>query len=321
MAVTLFPADATDQPYSHYFLLATCLALVASWWMPWEVALWGLAFFGLAHVILELRYVIGRFDEVLRGAFAWSLIATISVVFLARALSGVLRFSGFIEISAGCATLALGCWFVLPGSWRWLGICLTALVFGHSLSHPSHYFFVLTHAHNLFPLLFLWDWSGKLSAAKRKAFRWIQLSWALVIPMLLWFFNSGLGDTPNWLDPTLSQVILGGVSPPGTLVGQAGNFLIVFAFLQSMHYAVWIGFFPWAAPAATARFEARFPSLAGTRIWWLSASAGFVLLIIYLMDYRSARLGYSLLATYHVYLELPLVVLLLLSGVRRWVKA
>ena len=39
------------------------------------------------------------------------------------------------------------------------------------------------------------------------------------------------------------------------------RFLAVFAFMQTMHYVVWVGVLPRYAPEAAARFDARVPVL------------------------------------------------------------
>ena len=47
-----------------------------------------------------------------------------------------------------------------------------------SFSFPAYHFVVLTHLHNLVPLIFLWDWAGRIAAPRaRLAFRLTQLLW------------------------------------------------------------------------------------------------------------------------------------------------
>ena len=62
--------------------------------------------------------------------------------------------------------------------------------------------------------------------------------------------------------------IVAAIAPPPAVVSEVGvRFLVVFAFLQTMHYFVWVAFLPRCAPDAARAFEARVPWLreCGTR--------------------------------------------------------
>jgi hypothetical protein len=49
------------------------------------------------------------------------------------------------------------------------GLALAAVA---SYSNPGYHFVVLAHLHNLVPLIFLWDWAGRIPSARgRLAFR------------------------------------------------------------------------------------------------------------------------------------------------------
>jgi len=88
----------------------------------------------------------------------------------------------------------------------------------------------------------------------------------------------------------------------------------VFAFLQSMHYFVWVWFLPRHAPEAARAFERRVPWLRGARAWALGAGLGGVLAVLFAVDYASGRALYSAFASYHAYLEFPVVLAMLLGA-------
>jgi hypothetical protein len=80
-----------------------------------------------------------------------------------------------------------------------------------------------------------------------------------------------------------------------------------------MHYAVWVGFLPKFAPDAAAAFDARVPWLRGRRAWIVGLVGGAFLAVLFVSDYFQGRAVYGALATYHAYLEFPVLLALLMS--------
>ena len=80
-----------------------------------------------------------------------------------------------------------------------------------------------------------------------------------------------------------------------------------------MHYVVWVAFLPRYAPDASRAFEARLPWLRGRRLWLIAIGVGALLAILFVVDYAQGRLMYSSFASYHAYLEFPVVLALLLG--------
>ncbi len=110
--------------------------------------------------------------------------------------------------------------------------------------------------------------------------------------------------------------IVAASAPPPAVVTEVGvRFLVVFAFLQTMHYFVWVAFLPRYAPDAARAFEARVPWLRGWRAWALGAGLGGVLAVLFAIDYASGKALYAAFASYHAYLEFP-VLLAVLLGLR-----
>ena len=62
----------------------------------------------------------------------------------------------------------------------------------------------------------------------------------------------------------------------------------MFAFMQTMHYVVWVGFLPRFAPDAAAAFDARVPWLRGRRAWAVGLVGGAFLAVLFLSDYFPA---------------------------------
>ncbi len=141
----------------------------------------------------------------------------------------------------------------------------------------------------------------------------------LVIPTLL---AVGLAD--RWLVGTTGVVerfvgsgarVLTASAPPGhaaTVVGL--RFLALFAFLQTMHYVVWVAFLPKFAIDASQTFEARMPWLTVRRLWTLGGVAALFLGVLFLTDYVQGKAVEAALASYHGQLEFPVLLALLLGG-------
>ena len=80
-----------------------------------------------------------------------------------------------------------------------------------------------------------------------------------------------------------------------------------------MHYFVWVGFFPRYAPDAARAFEARAPWLTGSRAWAVGGVGGLALAVVFVTDYASGKAVYSAFASYHAYLEFPVILAMLLG--------
>lgn len=279
--------------------VAAVAALALALRAPIGLTLVGFVLFGALHNLLELRYVLGRFAGLLSGRFLGVLLGLITAIALARLVSG-----RGAEIVLGYAVLIAAAVWALRGRRLALSavVAVLAAAAGLSLTYSSHHFVVLTHLHNLVPLAFIWEW-----ARHSPALRAISVGWVLVIPAaLLAGLADGLMrlDGPARLSPAASPLFDGPM---------AARFLAVFAFLQSMHYVVWVWLLPRYAPAATAAFERRVPGLRGWRIWALGAFAAAVLGVILWADYGTGRGIYASLAGYHAYLEFPVLLAMLVS--------
>ena len=296
-------ARPLDRPALNVPALGMSVAAIAALALalraPIGLTLVGFVLFGALHNLLELRYVLGRFAGLLSGRFLAVLLGLITAIALARLVSG-----RYAEIVLGYAVLIVAGVWALRGR-RFAMAALVAVLAGAaalSLTHPAHHFVVLTHLHNLVPLAFIWEW-----ARNSPMIRAVSAAWVLIIPAgLLLGLGDGLMrlDGPTRLSPAASPLFEGTT---------AARFLAVFAFLQSMHYVVWVWLLPRYAPAATARFEQRLPGLKGWRIWALGAFAAAILAIVLWADYGTGRGIYASLAGYHAYLEFPVLLLMLMS--------
>jgi hypothetical protein len=293
------------------FALLTVAVLAVSLRMPAGTAVVGLAGLGILHNVLELRYMAGRFEQVLHGAFLRLLAALITGIVLCRVLpASAATRDGEILLAYGL--LAVACAHALRHRPRVLAAAgaLIAAAATASLSFPAYHFVVLTHLHNVVPLVFLWEWSRGMGRGRR-LFRAVQTGWVVVIPALVLAgaFDPLMGAGSGW-----TARLSAAYTPPAWLhSGAELRFVTVFAFMALMHYLVWVWFMPRYAPDATAAFEQRVPVLGARRAWALGLGAGAALAALFVSDYDQGTSVYSALASYHAYLEFPVLLMLVLG--------
>lgn len=289
---------------------------------PMTVSVFGLAIFGLAHICLEIRYVVGRFASRLTGTVGWVLILVLSLLALTRVVASLNPTLGHqLEAVGAFGLLGAAAWIGMRVRSRRLalGVVLVLVLLGAaSLLWSQWYWHLITHLHNFIPLVFLWDWSARLGARRARAlFMSAHAGWAVAIPALIvggafdGFINRTPGLAASWVGDGAALALA--AAPPGASPELAWRYLVAFAFLQSMHYVVWIGFFPLAAPEAAAAFGRAIPLLRGWRFGLATVLLSAAVLGAFASSYALGRQSYSLVATYHVYLEFPVLVFMLVG--------
>ncbi|WP_200959128.1 hypothetical protein [Terrabacter sp. Root85] len=303
-------------------LMAVCLALAIALGAPIATAVIGLILFGILHNLLEVRYVAGRFAGLLGRPFLELLAALVTGIVVCRLLAGVVgRPALLAEIVLGYVILAAAARHGLDGRRRVAAWVLVGAAAAVSLTFPTYHFVVLTHLHNVVPLFFLWEWSRRITSRRgRQAFRAVQLLWVVAIPavVLLGFLDGWLSADPGIVRSVVGdgQTVLAASAPPSAAATVLGmRFLTVFAFMQTMHYVVWVALLPRVAPDASAAFEARVPWVTGPRLWAVGFVAAALFAVLFGLDFAQGKTLYAALASYHAYLELP-VLLALLVGAR-----
>jgi hypothetical protein len=282
--------------------------------------------FGVLHNYFELRYVVGRFSDLFtRRLFELTLLGlTAIVVIRLLPLGGLART---LEIVAVYGLLAGVLMMRLSPRPMLLVAGLTVIVaaLGGSLRYAEYHFVVITHLHNVLPLVFLWEWVGRgASTPAVRVFRALNLTWAVGLPLLILVgLFEGLVGQLSLADWTPAARIVGDVdgyvramTPPGgdSLLG--GRLLMVFALLQLLHYYVWCRFFPSVGTVEVARFNGTLAGLglpSGRTLTGLALAAAVLILVLMWTDFQRGRSLYSALAGYHAYLEYALLVLFVLS--------
>ncbi|MCC6332414.1 MAG: hypothetical protein IT380_00335 [Myxococcales bacterium] len=273
----------------------------------WVLAL-GPVLLGVPHLVADLRYLVVK-PGLHRHFVPASLAAACLVAVGFGAPSVVGLFAMVPAVLAARADgwkkgLALGVWLVLSVcAWR------------------DEYAFLLAflHAHNLLALALWW----RVRPRDGRAAVTVLLVLAGAAALLF-----GLGDGVI--------AALGGFSSPGTgtdfteLVASiapdveptlALHLVLSFAFLQSVHYALWVRLIPEDARERPAprTFRASLQALAqdfGRPLLALACLVALGIAVWGAFDLPGARWGYLRLATFHGYLELAAGAWLWLEGRR-----
>ena len=331
MTATTRPAGPVPDPSVavHHSRTITLLVLAAvggalaiAVGAPIATAVIGLILFGILHNLLEIRYVVGRFSSVLGRPFLELIVALVTGIVVCRLLAGVIgRPAQLAEVVLGYAILAAAARHGLDGRRRIAAWTVIGAAAALSLTFPTYHFVVLTHLHNVVPLFFLWEWSRRITSRRgRQAFRAVQLLWVVAIPamILLGLLDGSLGADPGIVRSVVGdgQTVLAASAPPSSAATVLGmRFLTVFAFMQTMHYVVWVALLPRVAPDASAAFESRVPWATAPRLWAVGFIAAALFAVLFGLDFAQGKALYAALASYHAYLELP-VLLALLFGAR-----
>lgn len=298
---------------------ALALALV----MPYEIAVFGVLVIGVPHVALELRYVCGRYHDRLPLAMFVALQVGLVLIALTRLVagsSGRLVELGAIVVLSGLSVVVVSRSGV-PRPTRAALVVLAAgtVLVAWAITHVDTWFVVQAHLHNLLPLVFLWAWAAVLPDRSRRWTRAACVLFAVVLPLVL--LASPLGDAargPRDLTAAVTPLasVRNAVTPTALAGGDLARRLIVlFAFAQLMHYAIWCWYLPRRAPSATAAFEAT-PvgrALSGGRFWLLVAGVAVLVAALALVEYQQGRSLYGALGAYHAYLEYPIIAVLALG--------
>lgn len=316
-------AGTRSRAVTLFVLAAAAASLALALRSPVATSVVGVILFGVLHNLLELRYVVGRFSAVLGRPFLDLLVALITGVVVCRLLVGMVgRPAQLAEIAFGYAVLLAAAHQVLAGRRRvaaWAVIGVAAAV---SVAFPDYHVVVLAHLHHVVPLFFLWEWSRRITSRRgRSAFRAVQLLWVVAIPAVV---LSGLLDGSLTADPGMVRSVVGdghavlaSSALPGTAATVVGlRLLTVLAFLQTMHYVVWVAVMPRIAPDASAAFETRVPWLTGPRLWAVGFVAAALFAVLFGVDFTRGTTVYAALSSYTAYVEVPVLLAMLVGAGR-----
>lgn len=296
-------------------LLALLLALLA----PTFLLVAGPLLLGVPHLVSDLRQL------VLRPSLPWLarplFLGGSAALLGARVLndSGLWRAS-LLEPALASALLLGAIALALPGARAARAIIATLVALplvGCALVWPRESQLLLGHGHNVVALLLwaaLYARGGRAAVAVALAI--VALGAILVVSPLAWVgFQHGVASCFGLHSLAAADTLAPGVTSTSLALG----IVVSFAFLQSVHYAVWLHAIPQAATRgdASLTFSMSFRALrADLGAWGLAVCAGLTLLVpgAGLFQPLFTKSLYLSLASFHGYLELAAAALFFVRG-------
>lgn len=318
-------STATLRPLrARPLLLAAALGLAVTLRAPLGTTVIGLILFGVLHNLFELRYLASRFVlGRLSAPLAWLLAAPILAVIAVRAAGASAVIPALAarhaEIALVYGSLGLAVLTArLPSPARGGLLLIVAAAGAISWRWVYTHYLVLTHLHNLMPVVFLLLHRPD----NRRAILGACLLWAAAIPAALLSgaldplldFSAAFAAGP--VDAPVAERLRGGWAWSGASLDQVTRIAATFSFLQWMHYFIWIFYLP--------RFHEP-PAQARQQLWGLFfGPVGFAaalvftaaLVPLYVSDYLSGFRLYGTLAAFHALVEFPVLLAVLLSSRR-----
>jgi hypothetical protein len=299
-------------------LLAAVLALLA----PTFLLIVGPLLLGVPHLVSDLRQLVLKptLPRLARGLFLVGSAALLA----ARAAndSGVWRASR-LEPALASALLLGAIALASPGARASRAVVATLVALplvGSALVWPRESQLLLGHAHNVVALLL---WAALYSRTARAARVATAVALAIValgaifmLSPLAWFgFQHGAQSCFGLHSLAAADTLAPGVTSTSLALG----IVVSFAFLQSVHYAVWLHAIPQAATRgdASLTFRMSFRALrADLGSVGLTVCVGLALLVpcAGLVAPLVTKSLYLSLASFHGYLELAAAALFFVRG-------
>jgi hypothetical protein len=258
--------------------------------------------FGVPHVASDVRYLVLR-----RGVTREAIVTTIifaALVTVTRAFD-----AGAVEMGLLCAWIAaagvLGARASGKSDRAGITIVVACALAAIAIPHAQATRLVLAHAHNVIAIVV---WLVLFRRAAKTAILPLALAGVAVIVLASGAlpigahgaaFGQTMGDATKWLAPGLS--------------GRAAVGLVLsFAFLQSMHYGVWLGWIPQedVASEGTLSFRMSIRSIVrdfGPRGLAVVVVLSALVLAGAFVSMTRTRELYLSLATFHGYLEIAML--------------
>jgi len=278
-------------------LLSFVLALLS----PLALLAIGPIVLGVPHLLADVRYCIVR-PGWHRNRALWLAALPVLAVGLGAELS--IGLAG-----VGAAVMAADA----PAKRRLVGVAIVGVLLMSTLVLDRWFGLALVHLHNVIAVLLWLRW-------RERRRRWHLVPLVLLVPcslvLVMWPLPLGL----HWLAP--ASVPLGhhlALLAPGLPSALALPLVILFAFMQSVHYGLWLRVVPEEdRDRPTPRtFRASLRTLdreLGAWLVRLTMLAAVALAVWAVIDLQAARIGYLRFARFHAVLELCVVALVLVEN-------
>ncbi len=266
-----------------------------------------LAIFGIAHVVIELRYIDSRFHqqlgENLETQLLWLVlsIAGLRCCGIFGWIDG--RLAHLLELGCGLGLVLLATQYLFCHSWRSgsIGLAVGCLLAIGIIKDSIATSIIFAIFHNLTPIGFILDLQGFRS----KYIRSMGAIFGLIPLLIILYQLCPIIDLP--LETNLNY-LSAFIAPAWQQSSIAYPLFSAVAFLQCMHYAVVIGLFSQWTPN---RSSTLIPWFSNRYFYLLLAIISICILVAFQHSFILTRSFYGIVASIHAWIEIPLLLLLL----------
>jgi hypothetical protein len=281
-------------------VFSVCVSFAGTLFAPlWLLAL-GPILLGVPHLVADARYLVVQPQVHERGPLVWlAALPLLATGFGAPpAISLLVLVPAILVAEATFARRALGL-----AAWA----VLTAL----ALVWETPFLYAFLHLHNVVAVGWWWALRPRARGA------WLVPTLLVLFTLLILL---GVATPGTWLAPgtasTLDDFVF--TTAPFASPDLAVRLVLSFAFLQSVHYAMWLRLVPEDARPRPAPRPFRETWRALERDFGRPLLFVFLALTLFiaawgLVDLAAARVGYLRLAAFHGYLELGAAALFLVE--------
>lgn len=293
------------------------IALILAGFAPAYLLVYGPLVLGVPHVVADLRYLVVRGPASLRSEAIVALAAPLAALAGSRAVE-LLGGPGIplVDVALGFAAIAIAV-ALAPrahpaGARRWWIAAGVVAIAIPALADPDAAVVVLLHGHNLVGIVIWVVWTRRtVRLGHRLAI--VTATAAVVVAVLAGALDGAWSATVAEFATALA---------PGLAPELAYRVALAYAFLQAVHYVVWLRLIPstQARVPAASTFRRSLGSLRDDfGLLGLAAIAATALAVPALacaLDPARVRDGYLALAVFHGWLELAIVAYVLVSRER-----
>jgi hypothetical protein len=288
--------------------LTVCVAFALALGIPWWLLALGPIFWGVPHVLADVRYLVVR-PGLHRRKRLWFAAG----IPLAFAGCGIWSVPSGLAAAGAVAVLSNG-----PVSRKAIALTIILVLIAAAIAVGDLAMLIFAHAHNFIAVILWWFWRPRVKLIHALVPALFALASLTIVFGWLQPATAGLSLAPPGLNADYHLSLLS----PGLAEPWALRFVILFAFAQAVHYGVWLRLIPEDdRPQPTPRtFRASFRALRADMGTWFLAGAFLVALGVAIwatLDLLEARSTYLRLALFHGHIELAAGAFLFVEGWRR----
>ena len=296
----LYTLSPWIQPCIHNrsvrICVTACSVVLLSFLFSAALPLWqlllGPIILGIPHLVGDIRYLVVR-KQLQHQYWFW-----IGVAF-PFALFVIFRQPVYAMVGVWCAAL----YSQRPKNERYFMVAMSTVFLAISWQYPRYFLLVFLHLHNVIGIAIWWFWK------KRARYEALPLMLCLLGCVSILFFPLSLSFAQEFHPPLLNKNYF--QESIASFVSTAWQFRLVtlYAFLQSIHYFVWIRLIPEEAKKQPTpqSFTKSFLSLKediGSIFFVSIFIAAGALLLYAVYSPQEARYQYLYLISFHGFLEL-----------------